>query len=218
MFEERQFRIARVWSNREIKRFASLFEGEIVNVSAWDDRDKQGGYYRDYFSKKSNYYLTNYYGTRGYQGKKNEYILDLAEEVPGNLAKRFDVVFNHTTLEHIFDARKAFSNLCKLSKDVVMIVVPFSQVQHETDSFKDYWRFTPTCLRSLFDENGFEMIYTNSNDDKNAAIYIFCIGSCNPDKWKPLLPEADLSKNAGERIGSSLLNRVFSTVQRCRGP
>jgi len=217
MFEKRQFRIARLWSNKEIKRFAPLFEGEIVNVSAWDDRDKQGGYYHDYFIKRSNYYLTNYYGVRGYQGKENEYILDLTEDLPEDLIKRFDVVFNHTTLEHIFDVKKAFKNLCSLSRDVVMIVVPFSQVQHETSSFKDYWRFTPTCLRSLFEENGFEIIYTSSNADKNAAVYIFCIASCNPDSWKPLLPEVNLNKVVGECIGSNILSKIFSALQRRRG-
>ena len=217
MFEERQFRIARIWSNKEIKRFSPLFEGEIVNVSAWDDRDKQGGYYHDYFIKKSNYYLTNYRGVRGYQGKENEYILDLTKELPEDLIKRFDVVFNHTTLEHIFDVKKAFENLCSLSRDVVMIVVPFSQVQHETSSFKDYWRFTPTCLCSLFEENGFETIYLSSNDDKNAAIYIFCIASCNPDNWKQLLPKVGSNKVVGECIGSNILNKILSALQRCRG-
>lgn len=217
MFEGRQFRIARLWSNKEIKKLAPLFGGKIVNVSAWDDRDKQGGYYRDYFIKKSNYYLTNYYGVRGYQGSDNEYILDLTKELPEDLIKQFDVVFNHTTLEHIFDIQKAFKNLCNLSRDVVMIVVPFSQVQHETNSFKDYWRFTPTCLQILFETNGFEVVYINSNNDRNAAIYIFCIASRNPDKWKPLLPEADLNRIAGECIGSSTLNKVLSLLQRYRG-
>ena len=60
-----QFRIARIWSNREIKRLAPLFTGDVINVSAWDDRDKEARHYNDYFSKASRYYYTNYKGVRG---------------------------------------------------------------------------------------------------------------------------------------------------------
>ena len=102
MLADRQFRISRIWSNRELKKPAPLFTGDVVNVSAWDDRDKQGGYYKDYFSKASGYYYTNYTGTHGYQQQENEYLLDLTEDVPADMRGRFDVVFNHTTFEHIF--------------------------------------------------------------------------------------------------------------------
>jgi len=93
-------------------------------------------------------------------------------------------VFNHTTLEHIFDIRKAFENLCNMTKDVSIVVVPFSQVQHETESYKDYWRFTPSCMREMFRENGLEVIYEAESKDKKAAIYLLFVASRNPQKWK----------------------------------
>ena len=37
---DRKFRVARNWSNQEIKRFAPLFSGRVINVSAWNDEDK----------------------------------------------------------------------------------------------------------------------------------------------------------------------------------
>ena len=39
---DRKFRVPRIWSNKELKKFASLFSGEIINVSGWMDNDKQG--------------------------------------------------------------------------------------------------------------------------------------------------------------------------------
>lgn len=219
---DRKFRLARVWSNQELRKVASLFGGDIVNISAWDDRDKEGGYYQDYFVHKERYYYTNYYGERGWQGGDNEYFLDLEQELPKELKHRFDVVFNHTTLEHIFDVRKAFHNLCLASRDVVIVVVPFCQVQHEKDSYLDFWRFTPTCLRYLFKENGLEVIYEAQSKDENAAIYLLFIGSRSPQKWKQLMPVYEKIKECGQWIGDisdfpkiklkSYLNKVFASV------
>jgi len=81
MLTDKQFRIARLWSNREMKKLGPLFAGDVVNVSAWDDRDKEGRHYKDYFSKASGYYYTNYTGIRGYQQQKNEYLVDLTKNL-----------------------------------------------------------------------------------------------------------------------------------------
>jgi hypothetical protein len=201
---DRRFRIARVWSNRELRKLAPLFRGDIVNVSAWDDRDKEGGYYKDYFTQKNQYYLTNYSGDRGLQGKENEYFLDLTQELPSELEKRFDVVFNHTTLEHVFEVRKAFKNLCLASRDIVIVVVPFCQKQHGKDMYNDFWRFTPTCLRYLFKENGLEVIYEAQNQDENAAIYLLFVGSQYPEKWRQIMPPYKEIKECGDWIGRPL--------------
>lgn len=198
---DRQFRIARIWSNREIKRLAPLFTGDVINVSAWDDRDKEGGHYKDYFSKASRYYYTNYKGVRGYQEQKDEYYVDLTEDLPKELHRRFDVVFNHTTLEHIYDVRKAFKNLCDMTKDTVIVIVPFSQVQHETESYEDYWRFSPSCLRAMFKENGLEVIYESESKHRKAAIYLLFAASRNPHKWKERVPRFQPIKEAGMSIG-----------------
>ena len=198
---DRQFRIARLWSNREMKKIAPLFTGDIVNVSAWDDRDKEGGHYKDYFSKASGYYYTNYIGIRGSQQQKNEYLVDLTKDLPENLVECFDVAFNHTTLEHVFDVRKAFRNFCNMTKDVAIVIVPFSQVQHETESYKDYWRFTPSCMREMFRENGLEVIYEAESKCKKAAIYLLFVASRNPEKWREKIPKFEPVKEAGKWIG-----------------
>lgn len=41
----KELKNARVWSNKEIKKIAEIFEGDIINISGECDRDKQGGGY-----------------------------------------------------------------------------------------------------------------------------------------------------------------------------
>ncbi len=210
----REHRLARLWSNEQLRSLAPLFSGDIVNVSAWDDRDKEGGHYKNYFTSARSYSYTNHDGYRGFQGLPNEYRLDLTGEIPEGLRRRFDVVFNHTTLEHIFDIRKAFADLCELSKDVVIVVVPFAQVQHESDDWKDYWRFTPTCLRTLYGENGLSIVYEAESPHKNAAIYLISIASRQPDRWKARLPAYRLVRACGAWIGFRWSSRIYERLKR----
>ncbi len=180
----------RRWSNAELRRWGNLFEGDIINVSGWDDRDKEGGCYSNYFSNKKSYTISNIEGAQGLTGAVNEIYFDLTWDLPKNLHKNYDVVFNFTVLEHVYDINKAFHNLCMLSKDIVILVVPFSQPVHwEPNSYFDYWRLTPFCLEKLFADNGFEIVYFAHNDNPAHNVYLFCIASCQPDKWKRILPK-----------------------------
>jgi hypothetical protein len=213
LFPKRRFRNVRFWSNWELRRLAPIFPGEVVNVSAWDDRDKEGGRYADYFTQKTGYYTTNIAGERGAQGRENEFHLDLTEDVPPELRRRFDVALNHTTMEHIFDVRKAFASLCELSRDVVIVVVPFAQVQHECESYLDYWRLTPTCLRYLLEENGLTPIYESESPHPHAAVYLLMVGSRQPRRWEGKLPRYEPLTEAGRWIGAP---RVRTFLRRLR--
>lgn len=184
---DRVFRLPRIWSNKELRKFAHLFKGDVANVSGWKDIDKEGGYYKDYFKNASSYTITNYQSNaRGFQGMEGEIFLDLTKELPKELIEKFNVVFNHTVLEHIFEVHKAFENLCKMTKDIVILVVPFLQEMHA--DYGDYWRFTPLTLKRLFKENDLDIIYCSFNSHKNASVYIFCIASKNPQDWKGKIP------------------------------
>lgn len=198
---DRQFRLARIWSNKELLKISSLFSGEIVNISGWKDEDKEGKKYKDYFTNADRYWITNFSGYRGIQNVDNEIFLDLAADLPSDLNKKFDVCFNHTTLEHIFDFRKAFKNICEMSKDIVIVVVPFSQVEHESDSYNDFWRFTPSSMRKLFFENSLTVIYESWNNDFNSATYLFFVGSRFPDNWKGMIKSCKPVNPAGNWIG-----------------
>ncbi len=184
---DRKFRIPRIWSNKELAKFAELFYGRVVNVSGWRDQDKQGRTYRDYFSNAAEYILTNYKSeARGYQGNlDNEIFLDLSLPIDAALYDQFDVVFTHTVLEHIFEVDVAFENLCRMTRDIVILVVPFLQEQH--GSYGDYWRFSPQAVDRLFEKNGLKTLYINCNDYRNASIYVFAIGGKIPEKWKAIV-------------------------------
>lgn len=200
---DRQFRLARIWSNQELRKIAPLFCGSVINVSAGEDVDKEGGGYAAYFCNAQEYWISNYSpgSYRGFQGRPNEILIDLARRLPRKYMKRFDVVFNHTTLEHIFDVFTAFNNLCRLSRDVVIVVVPFAQAQHENDGYLDYWRFSPACVRKLFEINGLSVVYESANSDANAATYLFFAGSRKPQRWRDKMPPYTAVSNAADWIG-----------------
>ena len=202
-------RLPRVWSNKELLKFSHLFTGSIINVSGWKDIDKMGNYYRKYFINAESYFISNFESKyRGVQDFENEIILDLSIDLDPKYFEKFDVVFNHTTLEHIYQVKKAFKNLCLLSRDIVIIVVPFLQVMHGLDYGGDYWRFTPLTIKKLFEENNLELLYLNFNNHKFASVYIFAIGSKNPSKWRSKIKYKFVFKKNGEFIGKKIQTRV----------
>src|SRR5215211_5516257 len=101
---DRIHRLPRMWSNEQLAAIAPLFTGDVVNVSAWQDSDKEEKHYREYFVNAKSYSVTNYKAEfRGLQNVENEIYLDLEADLPPELAERWDVVFNHTTLEHVYE-------------------------------------------------------------------------------------------------------------------
>lgn len=205
---DRRFRLARRYSNKILRKYTRLFSGEIANISAWKDEDKQGNHYRDYFNKASKYYITNWGGTMGESGLEDEILLDLSKKLPNDLYKRFDVCFNHTTLEHVYNIQQAFTNICDMAREAVILVVPWSQTVHTSDSYADYWRISPYTLELMLEENGFSMVVCEYNKDFNAAIYIIVIGIRNEvmHKYKQFhkINAKALIPLAGERIGETL--------------
>lgn len=201
---DRRFRLARLWSNEELRKIAGFFDGRIVNVSAGDNVDKEGSTYDAYFRNAAEFWITNHGQSvfRGFQGRPNELLLDLSKPIGPELVGGFDVVFNHTTLEHVFEVETAFANLCRMSRDIVIIVVPFAQVEHENEGYRDYWRLTPGCLRRLFESNGLDVIYEAMSSHMNAAIYLFFVGSRHPERWRTKMPPHTRVEDAGAWIGS----------------
>lgn len=201
-FPERKFRTARVWSNRALKEIAHLFEGNIINVSGWKDEDKRGGKYADYFINKSSYSISNYTSAEmGYQGNEGEIQIDLEKDLNPKYTHAYDVVFNHTTLEHIFDVRKAFQNLCLLSKDIVIVIVPWLQQLHYSEGYKDYWRISPYSIKRMFEENGFALVHLCANNSSKDSVYILAVGAKNESKWKDkLCVSPNYFHNLGDKI------------------
>lgn len=211
-------RLARRWSNTELARFAGWFSGDVVNVSGWKDEDKQGAHYADYFTGKASYTITNYKAeARGIQGQPGEVFLDLEAPLDPGLAGRFDVVFNHTVLEHVYAFQTAFKNLCAMSRDVVIIVVPWLQPYH--GDYGDYWRFSPLAVKKMYEESGLTPLYVSFNDDAFASVYVFAIGTRHPERWRDRFPEPFAIENAARRVAGqrSIVQGVRGALRVLRG-
>ena len=179
-------RSPRQWSNDELLKFSHLFCGDVINVSAGIDSDKRGKTYRQYFYRAKSYSISNYKGG-GIKLDLSDPLLD-TEVLHG-----FDVVFSHTVLEHIYKFKIAVRNLCQMSKDIIITVVPFLQAYHnyQLRNYQDFWRFSPHALINLFDEYGFKTIYMNWNNDPISNIYLFHIASKHPERWDSIIEQND---------------------------
>jgi len=180
----------RAWSNQEIRKFGALFNGDVINVSASKDGDKEGGRYVDYFTKARTYTMSNYgHGEEGISGFQNEKILDLSKVYDRTIGD-YDVVFSHTVIEHIDSVETAIDNLCSLSRDVVITVVPFLMGFHgRPDSYNDYWRYSPLALIRIFELRGFKTLYINWNDHHPLMnVYIVHIASKHPERYEGKFP------------------------------
>lgn len=207
LFTDRKVRLPRIWSNEELRKMAHFFSGRAVNVSGWEDRDKQGSTYQQYFVNVSDYHVSNYVSeAKGFQGRQaNEFFLDLEDDLDENLIGKFDVVFNHTVLEHVFNCRKAFENICLLSRDIVIVVVPF--IQHQHSAYGDFWRFTPECIARLFQIHGLELLYINYNDGRNQSVYVFAVAAKCPQNWQTI---KNIEGNKIDRLTEKVGYRVVS--------
>lgn len=207
------------------------FKGDIINVSGWADEDKTGNTYREYFVNATTYHISNREG--GPQKGKKLYLpdslpIDLEYPISKEHVQAYDCVFIHTVLEHIFNIFQAVENLCKMSRDVIICVVPFIQIIHSSSDYQDFWRFTPACLEKLFAQHGFKPIYTSGGPNlKGTSLYYLWVVSKNPDKWSKVfapppqisrLPNGDLiydTLTLGERI-RAVLRALLSILRRLR--
>lgn len=209
-------RLARRWSNAELRKVAGWFPGDVVNVSGWKDEDKEGGHYADYFTQKASYTITNYKSeARGLQG--GELFLDLEAPLDPALAGKFDVVFNHTVLEHVYEFQAAFRHLCEMSRDLVIVVLPWLQPYH--GDYGDYWRFSPLATRRMYEANGVTPLRITFNEDAFASVYVFAVGSRHPERWRDRFPEPLAVANAADRVAGqrSIVQGVRGALRVLRG-
>lgn len=189
----------RRWSNQELRRYGSLFGGDILNVSGWRDEDKQERHYRDYFPNAKSYRITNYWGTDARNdGAEDSLFLDLEAPLPENMRGICDLAWTHTVLEHVGDVETAFHNLGVLTCDAVLVVVPWIQDEHYAKGlYGDYWRFAPMGIQRLMKNAGLELIHLSANEQPWHPVYLFAVGSKKVGQWKGKFPEIDWSRRLG---------------------
>ena len=184
---EPRYRRARVWSNRELKKIAPYFTGDILNLSGWADEDKAGSTYREYFINARSYSISNKEGGAqlGKEMKLEDSIaIDLEYPVSSEYFQSYDCVFVHTVLEHVFNTFQAVDNICKMSRDAVICISPFLQIIHQSEDYQDYWRLTPAALERLFASHGFTTVYAQGGPNiDSTSLYYFWVASKDPEKW-----------------------------------
>lgn len=182
----------RTWSNKKLRELGSIITGDVINVSAGLDSDKEGDLYRNYFPKADSYSATNYGDEFGKTGLENEYPLDLSVLYDHRYG-RYDVVFSHTVIEHIYPSHLVFDNLCALSRNLVITVVPFIQALHGVPGvYDDYYRYSPILLEKEFAVRGFKTLYMAWNQDTPIMnVYIIHIASKVPDQYASAFPTSE---------------------------
>jgi hypothetical protein len=186
----------RRWSNAELRRWGRVFEGDVLNVSGWLDEDKENGHYRDYFPQAKNYGITNYWGTDSKNdGAEDSLFLDLEAPLPEKMNGICDLAWTHTVLEHVGDVDTAVKNLGALTRDAMLLIVPWIQDEHYAPGlYGDYWRYTPMGIQRLMKNAGLELIHISANEQPWYPVYLFAVGSKKPDAWKGTFPEIDWNR------------------------
>lgn len=186
----------RRWSNAELRRWGPVFSGDVLNVSGWRDEDKEGGIYQTYFPKANSYRLTNYWGTDSKNdGAEDALFLDLEAPLPEEMKGICDLAWTHTVLEHVADVETAVKTLGGLTRDAVLLIVPWIQDEHYAPGlYGDYWRFTPMGVQRLMKNAGLELVHLSANEQPWYPVYLFAVGSRQPEKWSGVFPQLDWTR------------------------
>lgn len=83
-----------------------------------------------------------------------ERVVDLNFPLPGDLARRFDLVVDTGTCEHCFNVAQAFVNACDAlaAGGILAHAAPLTRINH------GFWSFNPTVYPDFFEANGFDLM------------------------------------------------------------
>lgn len=130
-------------SNRWLRLHAGDITGKVLSIGSGDDKDKEGGGYRNYFRNASSYTTSEIEPMPGC-----DLVLDVRSmpEIPDGA---YDCVFCSGVLEHVDDWRKALQEITRVLKPggTLLLGLPFRQPIHFSP--RDYWRFTEHGIREM---------------------------------------------------------------------
>ncbi len=142
---------SRIESNHWLRTRCAGISGRVLSIGSGDDRDGEGGRYRDYFP------LATAYVTSEVVSRPDcELVLDV-RAMPELADRSFDCVYCSGVLEHVDDVFSATAELHRILKTggTLLLGVPFRQAIHLPPT--DYWRFTEFGVRALLARFGFEI-------------------------------------------------------------
>lgn len=212
----------REYSNKELKFISKSLPkfSNGLNVSGNLDEDKQGGFYKNYF-RVNNWYISSYVGDSTYSNPCKQIELDLDEattRIDQIHFQKYDLVFNHTVLEHIKNPFQAFQNLEFLlaPNGILISVVPFIYKFHYSNGdFGDYWRYTPHSLELLHKKFGLFLSQIKVGPLKGYEKYIITVASRSIEyKNSDIVDKKFLEWNntLGENSLTSLTNNLIHKV------
>lgn len=101
-----------------------------------------------------------------------------------------------------------------MTRDTVIIVLPFAQLEHGKDHYNDYWRFTLQSLNKLFELNEMEVIYQCANNEINTSVYIMAVATKKPKKWRNKFPKDDVPEVLAHWLGEDLPVKKQGRLER----
>ena len=211
----------RSWSNSRLRFIAESlprFENAL-NVSGNLDSDKEGHLYQYYF-KTEKYNISSYSNDKSYSNPQNQIIIDLDED-KSKIAKehfqKYDLVFNHTVLEHVKNPFQAFSNLEYLlaPNGILISVVPFIYKFHySNEDFGDFWRYTPHTIDLLHKHSNLFINLLEVGPLKGHEKYLISVasrGSKLSNFEFDINSFSDWNHNLGD---NTLLSLIYSLTQK----
>lgn len=130
----------RVQSNDILRSWCAAIRGDVLSIGSGGDIDKQGGRYRDYFTKANTYTTSDIDHALG-----TDILIDARDMKLSDAS--FHCVFCSGVLEHVDDYQSVLREVRRVLKTngVFLVGVPFRQPIHRAP--EDYWRFTEHGLR-----------------------------------------------------------------------
>jgi SAM-dependent methyltransferase len=134
-------------SNAWLREHAADIEGHVLSIGSGHDRDKEGGWYRDYFPHRASYTTSEFGPEFGC-----DLVLDV-RKMPEIADAAFDCVYCSGVLEHVDDFQAGLAEITRILRPggILLLGLPFRQAIHGAPH--DYWRFTEHGIRWLLAAN-----------------------------------------------------------------
>ena len=87
----------------------------------------------------------------------------------------FDTVLCTQVLEHVENSEKVLSEFNRILEDNGVLILSTHGVWVEDHEPTDYWRWTLTCLKKIFEAADFEVLETYTMDSVSSLIQIVCL-------------------------------------------
>jgi len=156
-----RFKSNRYISNKLLKNFCKLADGNVLNIGSGNDNDKTGDFYKNYFKKCKSY------TTLEYEEGQSDLVADI-QNMPIVKDNSFDFIFCIWVLEHVENLDLALKEINRILRKSgkFLFTVPLNVSYHGYP--QDYWRFSSEDIKEMLKKNNFEILELKKigNDEK----------------------------------------------------